>query len=93
MLVTLSGIVIDVKPVQLSNAYPPMLVTSEPIITLFMLGHDQLTSNKYAGIFSTLSPNVTVNSNLPPEFSLYFLIMFLKSSVLCDRIDTFISYV
>ena len=32
MLVTLSGIVIDVSPVQLQNAPPPMLVTLSGIV-------------------------------------------------------------
>ena len=39
MLVTLSGIVILVKPVQHQNAQPPILVTLSGIVTLVKLVH------------------------------------------------------
>ena len=64
MLVTLSGIVTDVKPSQLKKAYFPMFVTlSEIVIDV----KPSQWANTCAGILVTLSPNVTVapSPNVP----------------------------
>ena len=55
ILVTFLGIVTEVKPVQLRNAFSPMLVT---LLGIFMDLSLSIPKHKYAGIYSTLSPNV-----------------------------------
>ena len=55
MLVTLLGIVIEVKEEQPEKAYHPILVT---LLGIVMEVNLSIPSHKYAGIYSTASPKV-----------------------------------